>query len=820
MDQSIYPPLSPILDFSPQGERPSRPITVKQGPQLPLVPNVDTALDKAPKKKSFRPQAIPEIGQASASDSLIEDSSFPEIPGLKTAIQKTATKSRAVAPEPSKLMLQLKERVARHAPSKVLPKTVKLGKAGTAPVSESAAPAGESSIIYVPSSPSSREGTPPPAKKARKQPDLSNVDKGKQRAKGVVTAAKGKKEKPKPVTPFEYAEQLKTKGLAGKTQRRVSASPFLEGYNVFYTGGDRTYASETTRNRMEILVRLGCNLFSRFDPEAVTHIITEGSGGATLHALGVKRMGDIPEHIPTVKWSWVTLGMGSSHMPKDELDEKLRNHLFNHGAFSDRLTAGMNTVFPSSKKGKGKVKSMNEEDISHISDFTQDKNRKSDPRNLRSRSPKEIPPILPSPSISPPGRPMGEASSSRVTLDQDPLAKFYEQAKVSLAEDKGFLSAPSDTEEVLPVNEDPEPKPKKSRYTCDVKDKEIRICPNQDIIDKVLSELMELHKAKPGQEDFWRAFAYSKAIRALKHHPSRIKTYEEARSIRGVGDKTAKKIGEILETGDLRRIGYEKTEDVQVARIFQGIYGVGRTTAYKWYSAGCRTLEDLSNGVGGVKLSSAQEIGLKFYDDINERMPRNEAEAIFHLIKPIALSIDPSLFIEIMGSFRRGKATCGDIDILVTRPVDDGKTHIGVLPRLLEALHAAGILTEDLATPDDLYDLEATYRGLCRLPDVPNSKRRRIDFLTVPWKARGAALLYYTGDDIFNRAMRYKAGAMGYSLNQRGLHAGIVRDPQDRRVKINEGHVVASETEEEIFRILGVPWQEPYERHQFDGELC
>ena len=34
-------------------------------------------------------------------------------------------------------------------------------------------------------------------------------------------------------------------------------------------------------------------------------------------------------------------------------------------------------------------------------------------------------------------------------------------------------------------------------------------------------------------------------------------------------------IAEILETGDLRRIGYERTEDVEVARLFQGIYGVG-----------------------------------------------------------------------------------------------------------------------------------------------------------------------------------------------------------------------------------------------------
>ena len=90
-------------------------------------------------------------------------------------------------------------------------------------------------------------------------------------------------------------------------------------------------------------------------------------------------------------------------------------------------------------------------------------------------------------------------------------------------------------------------------------------------------------------------------------------------------------------------------------------------------------------------MSSVQDIGVQFYDgfpyfvvrwfclanqifleDINDRMPRAEAEAIFHHIKPlgehhftvfsvfslsylmnIALAIDPKLFIEIMGSFRR-----------------------------------------------------------------------------------------------------------------------------------------------------------------------
>ncbi|KAG6879315.1 hypothetical protein C0992_003642 [Termitomyces sp. T32_za158] len=100
--------------------------------------------------------------------------------------------------------------------------------------------------------------------------------------------------------------------------------------------------------------------------------------------------------------------------------------------------------------------------------------------------------------------------------------------------------------------------------------------------------------------------------------------------------------------------------------------------------------------------------------------------------------------------------------------------YTGVLSQLLSRLHEVGILTEDLALPEDPDDLEAIYRGLCRLPNREGSKRRRIDFLTVPWTSRGAALLYYTGDDIFNRAIRMKANVLGYSLNQRGLFGGIV----------------------------------------------
>jgi len=199
-------------------------------------------------------------------------------------------------------------------------------------------------------------------------------------------------------------------------------------------------------------------------------------------------------------------------------------------------------------------------------------------------------------------------------------------------------------------------------------------------------------------------------------------------------------------------------------------------------------------------------------------MPREEASEIFGAIKSIALSIDPKLFVDIMGSYRRGKSTCGDIDVMITRSPDDGRTHAGILLKLLSGLRSAGIVTEDLSLSSGASEnLECTYRGLCIRPtkvgeDKQHRIQRRIDILTIPWESRGAALIYYTGDDIFNRSIRLKANKMGYSLNQRGLFAGVVRSIEDRSVKTNAGHIIASETEEDIFQILGVPWLEPHER--------
>ncbi|KAJ7143311.1 DNA polymerase lambda [Mycena crocata] len=776
------------------------PLSKKEKPPSKTLPPV-----KKPPSKRVKPSVRPSVkipqSPVPVPIDLVSPIEEPDFSVLVSRFEPEATSTQPkLGAEPS-AFLQLKERVEKKAMMKREKKIAKASKTGAIVAGPSkAAISGDESIISV----SSSSSLPPSPEPNRIVPvKVKQKQKQKQKAapaeppKSVKAPPKqkGKTAERVRMYPKDYAQMLKDK--SDSSLKPTGKPQFLKGKYIFYTGGDMTWASKSTMKCMDIIVQYGGNICPVFDGSIVTHIVTDASPTTTLRALGVKKTAEIPDHIPVLTWSWVT----------DSIDDGRPAELFHYAAFSNRIPPA--SYLANSSKGKGKQRAV-AGDESRISAFTQDKKerRRTIHDSEDEDSDADVKPG-PGPLASPPPSPKHKARATDASSFRtksggkaDPLAEFYAQAKKMQARQQGRTRMKSQREIRILA-----PRQRECGFTCDNKEVQRKNGPNEFILE----QLMNLHKAKPGMDDHWRAFSYQKCLRSIRNHPKRIKSFNEARSIRGVGNKTALKIMEIVETGDLRRIGYENTADVQVRAIFQGIYGVGQTTAYKWYAAGCRSIKNLVDGTGGVVLTPAQKIGIQFYDDINDRMPREEAKALFELIKPVALAIDPKLEVQIMGSYRRGKADCGDIDIMITRCPDDGKTHAGILHHLLKALHERKIITEDLALPEDPFDEEAIYRGLCHLPHF-GARRRRIDFLCIPWKSRGAALLYYTGDDIFNRAMRYKAGALGYSLNQKGLSAGVVRDPNNRTKKLSAGNVVASETEEEIFRMLDVPFQEPHER--------
>src|SRR5436190_16160029 len=121
---------------------------------------------------------------------------------------------------------------------------------------------------------------------------------------------------------------------------------------------------------------------------------------------------------------------------------------------------------------------------------------------------------------------------------------------------------------------------------------------------------------------------------------------------------------------------------------------------------------------------------------------------------------------------------------------------------LVDSLVESNFLTHALATSHS--DDGSKWHGVSRLP---NGIHRRLDLLFVPWKERGAALIYFTGNHVFNRSMRLLASKKEMGLNQRGLFKDTLRG--SGRVKLTRGTCIASESEEEIFQILGVPWRPP-----------
>jgi len=57
-------------------------------------------------------------------------------------------------------------------------------------------------------------------------------------------------------------------------------------------------------------------------------------------------------------------------------------------------------------------------------------------------------------------------------------------------------------------------------------------------------------------------------------------------------------------------------------------------------------------------------------------------------VREAAESLQEGVIAQACGSFRRGKATCGDVDVLVTHP--DGRSHRGLFARLLAKLKQQG----------------------------------------------------------------------------------------------------------------------------------
>lgn len=344
------------------------------------------------------------------------------------------------------------------------------------------------------------------------------------------------------------------------------------------------------------------------------------------------------------------------------------------------------------------------------------------------------------------------------------------------------------------------PSKRKRRWLCEIASTEVQtwVNHNKHITDK-LQELLTVYK---NAGDKWRAMSCTKAIQTVRKHHKEITTFEEARNLPFVGERLADKIWEIVSSGRLRRLENVDQEREAVLSLFKDIHGVGLVTAQQFYAQGYRTLDDLRES--GI-LNRQQLIGIKYYDDFIERMQRSEVEEIEAKVKEVALSIRTGLEVVTCGSYRRGKPTCGDVDILISHP--DGRSHKGLFSALMQKCTEIGFFTDNLTIHNDPESC-CKYLGVCKLPGE-GRKHRRIDIFVVPYSEFPLALLHFTGSAHYNRSLRSKADKLGMSLSEHSLNTGVIRK---NGVKVFNGTPLPVFSEEDVFKYLDVKYREPKDR--------
>jgi DNA ligase (NAD+) len=333
-------------------------------------------------------------------------------------------------------------------------------------------------------------------------------------------------------------------------------------------------------------------------------------------------------------------------------------------------------------------------------------------------------------------------------------------------------------------------KPKKLKEIKPIKKSSEKKMPrlNEQFMN-IMGELKDIMKA---QGERFRAGAYQNAEEAIMQFETDITHPDDLKGIEYIGSTILSKLNEYFETGTLKILERERKNPVN---LFVKIYGVGAKTAKDLVKDGYTTIKEIEEAVkeNPKLLNNKQKIGLKYYDAINERIPRDEINVYKQKLETIFKEVTPkNSEFQIVGSYRRGAKSSGDIDIIITNSDNNHAAFTAFLDKLIE----------------DKIIIEVLNRGLIKsltIAELPGKTPRRVDFLYTPPKEFAFALLYFTGSKVFNTFMRQRALSMGYTLNEHSL--------SEMKNKVKGKQIVGDfKSEKSIFDFLNMEYKNPENR--------
>lgn len=302
-----------------------------------------------------------------------------------------------------------------------------------------------------------------------------------------------------------------------------------------------------------------------------------------------------------------------------------------------------------------------------------------------------------------------------------------------------------------------------------------------------MAELLELQGENPFRVRAYRSGA--KAIRELDESIADIlaDANRDLKDVPGIGQTLADKSKTLVETGKLPQLEKLRAETPPVLHRMTRIPGMGVKKALTLHrELGINSLEELRQACEehrvrdlkgfGAKTEAAILAGLSIAEAASQRLRIDQVERLEHRLRVHFEGLATIKRMEFAGSYRRGKETIGDLDILV---ISDDPASV----------------MDRFATTGGL--VSVTARGDTKM-SIRVDDQFQVDLRVVPEASFGAALQYFTGSKEHNVAVRSLARKQGLTLNEYGV----------ARLEAPE-HYIAGATEEEVYAALGLNWIAP-----------
>jgi DNA polymerase (family 10) len=309
---------------------------------------------------------------------------------------------------------------------------------------------------------------------------------------------------------------------------------------------------------------------------------------------------------------------------------------------------------------------------------------------------------------------------------------------------------------------------------------------NSDIAEAFdeIAEILDFQGANP-----FRVRAYRNGARIIRDHHQPLVPLVQADekqllAIQGIGKDLAEKIASFVRTGEIPMLNELRAQVPASVLILMRIPGMGpKKAAQLNKELGINTLEQLKAACEAGQVRALKGFGKKTEETIlhgmsiaqeaSVRIYWSEADKVVQSLREHLGACGSIDQLEFTGSYRRGRDTVGDLDLLVV-----SKDPAEVMDRLAAYAPVAQVIG----------------RGDTKM-SVRLGTGLQVDLRVVPAESFGAALQYFTGSKDHNVRVRGLAKEKGLKINEYGVY----------RVSEGKEIYVAGRTERDVYATLGLP---------------